>query len=574
MKVSTQVFYSLPIISSVIWGGTGLSSTPMLVTQVSPSQNFVADEFLTLESQELTKATQDGGMTSAARSHLIASDYSVTESDIYDFSNNTNTDVVNSRSEINSVTELSDVQPIDWAFQALQSLISRYGCIAGYSDKTYRGNRALTRYEFAASLNNCLNRVNELIAAGTTNLVTQEDWATLQRLNQEFATELAILRGRVDGLETRTAQLEVAQFSTTTRLVGEAIFAATGTFGDKKAASTGSNESLDKSVVFSDRVRLLLNTSFTGQDLLRVRLEAGNTPNLREATGTNMARLSFDSNTENQVAVNQLYYRFSVGQSAKVTVIAQGALFDVADTLNPLLGSDSKGSPFLFGVRSPIYREEIGGTGAGISYDFDPTLNLSLVYLASDAQQPSSGLFKGSFSALGQLTWKPSDSVNIGLLYSRSYNGIGINAGSLNVNAPFGDASQSITANSYGLVGNIRISPKFSIGGWTGFVQATAKDLPGNPRADIFYYALTLAFPDFGKTGNLAGVVFGQPPKIIQNEFGIDEPDTSLNIEAFYRFQVNDDISITPGLLVITNPEHNRNNDTIYVGTIRTTFSF
>jgi hypothetical protein len=416
--------------------------------------------------------------------------------------------------------------------------------------------------------------VNELIAAGTTNLVTQEDWATLQRLNQEFATELAPHRGRVDGLETRTAEIEVAQFSTTTRLVGEAIFAATGTFGDKKAASTGSNESLDKSVVFSDRVRLLLNTSFTGQDLLRVRLEAGNTPNLREATGTNMARLSFDSNTENQFAVNQLYYRFPVGQSAKVTVIAQGALFDVADTLNPLLGSDSKGSPFLFGVRSPIYREEIGGTGAGISYDLGSTLNLSLVYLASDAQQPSSGLFKGQFSALGQLTWKPSDSVNIGLLYSRSYNGIGINAGSLNVNAPFGDASQSITANSYGLVGNIRISPKFAIGGWTGFVQATAKDLPGNPRADIFYYALTLAFPDFGKTGNLAGVVFGQPPKIIQNEFGIDEPDTSLNIEAFYRFQVNDDISITPGLLVITNPEHNRNNDTIYVGTIRTTFSF
>src|SRR4028118_399783 len=379
MKVSTQVFYSLPIISSVIWGGTGLSSTPMLVTQVSPSQNFVADEFLTLEPQELTKATQDGGMTSAARSHLIASDYSVTESDIYDFSNNTNTDVVNSMSEISSVTELSDVQPIDWAFQALQSLISRYGCIAGYSDKTYRGNRALTRYEFAASLNNCLNRVNELIAAGTTNLVTQEDWATLQRLNQEFATELAILRGRVDGLETRTAELEVAQFSTTTRLVGEAIFAATGTFGDKKAASTGSNESLDKSVVFSDRVRLLLNTSFTGQDLLRVRLEAGNTPNLREATGTNMARLSSDSNTENQFAVIQLYYRFPVGQSAKVTVIAQGALFGVAETLNPLLGSDSKGSPFLFGVRSPIYREEIGGTGAGISYDLGSTLNLSLV---------------------------------------------------------------------------------------------------------------------------------------------------------------------------------------------------
>ncbi len=66
--------------------------------------------------------------------------------------------------QVTSVSQLSDVQPTDWAFQALQSLVERYGCIAGYPDGTYRGNRALTRYEFAAGLNACLDRVNELIA--------------------------------------------------------------------------------------------------------------------------------------------------------------------------------------------------------------------------------------------------------------------------------------------------------------------------------------------------------------------------------------------------------------------------
>ncbi|MBW4452765.1 MAG: carbohydrate porin [Nostoc indistinguendum CM1-VF10] len=48
-------------------------------------------------------------------------------------------------------------------------------------------------------------------------------------------------------------------------------------------------------IIFSDRVQLIFNTSFTGQDLLRVRFQAGNIPNFREATGTNMARLSFDA---------------------------------------------------------------------------------------------------------------------------------------------------------------------------------------------------------------------------------------------------------------------------------------
>ncbi len=66
------------------------------------------------------------------------------------------------QAQVTSVSQLSDVQPTDWAFQALQSLVDRYGCIAGYPDSTYRGNRALTRDEFAAGMNACLDSVNEL----------------------------------------------------------------------------------------------------------------------------------------------------------------------------------------------------------------------------------------------------------------------------------------------------------------------------------------------------------------------------------------------------------------------------
>lgn len=135
--------------------------------------------------------------------------------------------------QITSVSQLSDVQPTDWAYQALQSLVERYGVIAGYSNGTFRGNRSLTRYEFAAGLNAALNRLNELIAAGTADLVRQEDLATLQKLQQEFATELAILRGRVDTLEARSANLEEQQFSTTTKLNAQIITAVSDTFGNR-----------------------------------------------------------------------------------------------------------------------------------------------------------------------------------------------------------------------------------------------------------------------------------------------------------------------------------------------------
>ncbi len=173
--------------------------------------------------------------------------------------------------QVTSVTQLYDIQPTDWAFGALQSLVERYGCIAGYPDGTYRRNRALTRYEFAAGLNACLDRINELIAAATVSQVRREDIVILQRLQEDFAIELAQLRGRIDSLETRTGALEANRFSpsnrpqeplfslgSNSRLLGEAIFTLSDVFSGEG----------DRETVWQERVRMVLLTSFTGKDLL------------------------------------------------------------------------------------------------------------------------------------------------------------------------------------------------------------------------------------------------------------------------------------------------------------------
>lgn len=168
--------------------------------------------------------------------------------------------------QVTSVSQLSDVQPTDWAFQALQSLVERYGTIAGYPDKTFRGNRAMSRFEFAAGLNAALDRTNEMIKAGLADKVRQEDLVTLQRLQEEFKTELAALNSRVDALEHRTAKLESQQFSTTTKLSGQVIFSVNG----------GTQAGGSANPVFSQRSRLNLETSFSGKDLLLTQLQTGN----------------------------------------------------------------------------------------------------------------------------------------------------------------------------------------------------------------------------------------------------------------------------------------------------------
>ena len=479
--------------------------------------------------------------------------------------------------QITNVRDLQDVRLTDWAYSALQNLIQRYGFPQGYEDGTFRGNRPLSRYEFAAALNSLLREIENIDRSS----FTQDDLKTLRRLQQDFVTELNAIALRVDELDNRIGVLESEQFSATTKLSGQVIFATTAAFGGDKAIPVGeSTEDLaeiEDSLTFSNRIRLFLNTSFTGRDLLRVRLLAGNVQNLSSATGTNMARLSFDSNTDNQLKIDQLFYQFPIGDDVEITFLSVGAIFDVVDTVNPLLGSDATGSPFLFGVRSPIYREEIGGAGVGFSYDISSQFNLSAVYLAKDAALPDdgAGLFDGAFTALGQFTWKPSDSGQIALAYSRSFNAIDINAGGQNTNDPFGDTSDAISADSFGIITNWQISSQISLGGWAGWVRAKAQDLENEPTAEILYYAATLAFSDLAKEGDLTGLVFGQPPRIIENEFaGVDDPDPAHNLELFYRFPASDRISVTPGFLIVFDPEHNDSNHTVYVGTVRTTFSF
>ena len=500
--------------------------------------------------------------------------------------------------QVTSVSQLRDVQPTDWAFQALQSLVERYGCIEGYPDRTYRGNRAMTRYEFAAGLNSCLEQIVKLIpsSGGGNNGgggVTEADLASIRRLQEEFRTELTSLRGQIDSLEARTRRLEAQQFSTTTKLRGEAVFALSGVAGDEKANAAGDN--LEDNIIFADRVRLNLDSSFTGKDRLRTRLQARNMtqfdagsssrPNI---TGTGMTRLSLDGNDNNNVTIQRLEYSFPLTSHTKVFLEAAGGEFnDNMYTFNPAIESSTQGSISRFGRFNPIYRLTGEGTGVTITHDLSKSFGIALGYQvpSNQANNPSDnfGLFDGSYAAIAQLAIRPSKTFNVGLTYAHSYfsgqNGLGVSVsggtGSSFANAPFTSAIAT-SSDHFSLEASFRLSPRFVISGWGGYTKSQ-QETGGDAEADIWNYAVTLALPDFGKKGNLLGFVAGQPPKVTSNSYTAsnrEDSDTSYHLEAFYRIQVSDNISITPGGFVILNPEHNNDNNAIYVGTIRTTFTF
>lgn len=460
-----------------------------------------------------------------------------------------------------SVSQLTDVQPKDWAFQTLQSLQQRFDCLEGYPDQTFQGDQSLTRREFAAALQACLQQLPTLNA---------EDLETLARLQTEFSSELVALRQQVDTLEARTAQLQAQQFSPTTQFEGEAIFAPIAAIG-----SADSDERRSSNLTLSSRVELELETSFTGRDQLSVALQTGNTPELDEITDTAMARLGFEDSSDNQFELDLLSYSFPVGDRISAFVGTTGvSLSDVADILNPFFSSSGRGSISRFGRRNPIYRQG-GGAALGLTYEFSEQVSLNLGYSAADADDPEDGFWGGPYSAIAQLNWYPSRRAGVGFIYIRSYNSLDTGTGSELANEPF-EESQQISANSYGVVATIRAAPRFALGGWVGYTTAEAKDLTDQPGATVLNYALTLAFPHLGKEDALGGILIGQPPRVMHNDLGeaFTDQDAAWHLEGFYRFPVTDNISITPGLLVITRPEFDRTNPPIYIGTLRTTFSF
>ncbi|MGK7949333.1 MAG: iron uptake porin [Xenococcaceae cyanobacterium] len=599
-----------------------------------------------------------------------------------------------------NVSQLKDVQPGDWAYEALRSLVDRYGCIVGFPDETYRGNRAITRYEFAAGLNSCLQQIERLIA--TSEAVVKEDLETIQRLTQEFEAELAIIATRVDNLEGRVAFLEENQFSTTTILSGEVIFAIADAFGGNppggceqlelttrgrtsnvvncgirvgdNAISTADDP--ETNTVFVNLTRIGLQTSFTGKDRLRTFLVTGNFNDggftNPESLNTYMTRLGYQAGLDNDVFLDILEYRFPIfNDKVVVSVIPYGFSLSSVLTANSPYFDIGRGSISRFGQLSSIYR--IGGVlDAGVGFDWliNEELRFQVAYGTADSGDPDEGFFGSDSSALGvQLLYQPFENLTTGITYVNAYSSegtLGTFTGSVNaetnglwsggrlpdndLNAfpgagvEIGDFPAQI--NAVGGTLQWRIAQNLTFGASAAYTFSNfLNEIPefGNPDnpnpalgsvagkkpfSNTLSYQFSLGLSDpFGREGDLLAFIFGMPPKLVDagpttagqsvpffeqvvrdedpvrvtdndprtflrsdgdgdpnngnlrpegtpEQFGREDEATSLHFEVFYRFRVNDNISITPGFFLVTNPGHIEQNDTIYVGTVRTTFRF
>jgi hypothetical protein len=464
-----------------------------------------------------------------------------------------------------------NLMPTDPKVQQLNRLNDRYKCGV---DKV---QKEISQTDLSRNIATCLTSLETKVAQNP-GTVTPEDLAQLKELVASFSSEVGDLDNRVTKLEDTVKK---STFSTTSKLVGEVVVGLT-TFNGNTNATNSTN-----GTVLTNRVRLNVDTSFTGKDRLRTRLQSRNTTPLNGATTTNtrMTRLGFDGDEGNSTNLSLLQYTLPVFDRSKLIVETVGSEFNEnMYTFNPLLASSGGGSLTRFGRFNPIYRQSGDGAAATFDYRLSDQLTTSVGYAipGTVAADPTSnitpaatggGVTGGANAFIAQVRYEVAPDINLGLNYSRSYSPNGANisggTGSGRANSPFG--ANATSANHYNFLASAKLSPGFVLSGWAGLTNANREGAAGN--ADLYNFAVTAAFPDMGGPGNMLGLIIGVPPKVTGGSIAAD-PDTSLHLEALYKIKMSDNLDITPGFLVITNPEHNATRNSEFVGTVRTTFRF
>ena len=461
---------------------------------------------------------------------------------------------------LTSVDQLSDVKPTDWAYQALRSLMERYGVISGFTDGTFRGKRPLTRYQFAAAINAVAQQIDQQLVNTVREQFIEEDARTLQRLEEEFRPALEELRTRIKDIDNRTAQLEAHQFSTTTKLQGEVVAASTG----------GSNAG---STIIS-RARLTLSTSFKGPDRLVTQLESGNdggdaiskiqdeNPNLLGTEGLigNAGGLDY-ALVDNNLQIRRLYYQFTPQSDLLVTIGAKMLPRDFIDR-NQYANNEAVHFSSGFFVNNPlIIQNQIdreGGAGGAIAWNpGGGKLTLRSLYIAADSNQTTQqrtegGLFGDRYQGSVEVEYLPSNKLALRLQYTHALiNNTTINAYGIN--------------SEYALNRTTAVFGRLGFGSYTGFNTVLSRNLDLNP----YSWAIGATLRNFFVPGTLAGLAIGQP--FVTGDLG---NATQTNFEAFYNLQLSDNISITPVISLVRNANNDSANGSTWQATVRTSFDF
>jgi len=488
-------------------------------------------------------------------------------------------------------SQFSDVVPGDWAYTALQNLSESYGCVDNSYTQNLKSGQALTRYEAAALVNSCL----------ANGIASAEGNADVIRLSNEFGTEMAILKGRVDGLEYKVKELSAGQFSPSTKVNSTVVF------------NTGYVQDDSSGVVATARARRLnmtytatsdISTSFSGSDKLFVSLEAGN-GTATDPFHSSPAMLADSSTSANRLQVEKLWYSNTLGDNVRYwfgpRVMSEAMLASSPSIYTSVLeGFENGGNASTYGMANP--NGAVPGFGiAWTQQADDPSsarFEVSTNYIAVSGNSATNGIFTDNQSKWLSKIGYGSNRWQVSLAMAKNMcddptPATANDAETCNTFSAYAtDAAgiqTALTGNqtSYALRGywkpeSTGAIPAIQLGyDWSSIddanVNATTSTF-GSVEATQAWMA-GLVWEDAFVDGNTAGVAFGHPEHAtdyVDVNFPNNDPaNKAFQWEAYYDYQVNDGITITPAIF---GYKDRANGSTLandgFGGLIKTTFKF
>ena len=390
----------------------------------------------------------------------------INSTDLSDYSNSSN---LVSLGDFKSDT----LFPGDWAYDSLKDLTN---------SPKFNGN-SVTRLEAAAELSN-------LIAGGEGLM----NGAAIGRLSDELGSELAIMKGRVDGLEARVNGLEAGSFSETTTMSGEVGFLLGATDSATKANDV---------VQFEYALGIDLDTSFTGEDNLNIGIVTGNG---LTNVGADKTGLDWGESESDALVVNDLNYTFPVG----AWKVAVGDSMDASKTW-----------PNACSMNNMV--DNLGDCGAANSVDLSGNVSLSAATGFGDGWELGLGISgiagKTDTTSTGLFTKEGTDLFGLALGYEADTFGFTV------------AYSDKDTANYYGLVAYY--SPEELPTTFSGGVEV------GNPDSgeDTTQWAFGIS-TDVGEGTLSANIGTNGPIK--------DNAEEIYAYDLSYEYPLNDSMSITP----------------------------
>jgi hypothetical protein len=424
-----------------------------------------------------------------------------------------------------------------------------------------------------------------------------------------------VLKGRVDGLEAKVAELEATQFSTTTKLKGIATFVlGANSFGGSVSEISDAAATLEGGTTFNYDVRLNFDTSFTGKDLLRTTLRAGNFGNSafgggatigtnEAALGLNQLEVAFQEGEagSNIVGINRLFYQFPVGEKVTVTVGGRVRQDDMLAMWPSVYPADTVLDVFTYAGASGAYNLNLGA-GAGIWYE-DNGWSFSANYVSGNAQNGNPNDNFDNCGGIGTDCAAQTGTVQVGYaasnwgaaaVYNYS-NGVGPASGTPlavlggSTNSQF-DSINSVGVSAYWQPSTSGWVPSISVGWGINSYNENDDALNFDGAASQSWY-VGLQWDDAFIKGNALGMAVGQPTFItscgdICEDGQKSTYDAGYAWEWWYKFQVTDNISVTPAIFYLSNPLgafgnlarelDNKNGAALtnFGGLIKTTFKF